>query len=397
VGGWRVGRIAGIEIRLDPSVLLIAGLLAFEFWAEVSRRARDFGTSQSVAVVAAILGAALLIGTILAHELAHASACKARGIPVSGITLWMLGGATHAQLESRGPFDEFLVTVVGPGTSLALGAAFLAASNATGGAGDSLTYMLYRLGEWNILLGVFNLLPGFPLDGGRLLRSILWRVTRSLNKATRLAARVGQGLAILFLAVGILGFARTQGIDALWLAFIGWFLYRTAAAALADSQRRGRLESITVRQVMSPPPPTVPADLPVEEALHRYLMGHEGEAFPVVEDGRVVGFVSLATVRGVPLHRPVREAMVGTDGTVQAAPDERLDVVTERLGANTGGTVLVVDQGRLVGVVEPEDVTRFFKRAEGQPGPPSSNGSGPSEGPPELPPRPDPPSSGGTP
>src|SRR5207248_2510745 len=114
---------------------------------------------------------------------------------------------------------------------------------------------------------------------------------------------------------------------------------------------------------------TVPAVLPVEEALHRYLMGHEGEAFPVVEDGRVVGFVSLATVRGVPLHRPVREAMAGTDGTVMATPDERLDVVSQRLGANVAGTVLVVDQGRLVGVVEPEDLARFFRRTEGSPGP----------------------------
>src|SRR5439155_3406525 len=179
--------------------------------------------------------------------------------------VWMLGGATHAQLESRGPFDEFLVTVVGPGTSLALGGLLLAGWHAGGGAaaGGSLTYMLGRLGVTNVFLGIFNLLPGFPLDGGRLLRSILWRITGSLSKATRLAGRVGQGVAILFVGFGIVLFAKSQRLDALWLAFIGSFLYRAAAAAQTDSARRSQLESITVRQVMSPPPPTVPPDMPV--------------------------------------------------------------------------------------------------------------------------------------
>ena len=133
---------------------------------------------------------------------------------------------------------------------------------------------------------------------------------------------------------------------------------------------------------MSPPPPTVPAELPVEEALHRYLTGHEGEAFPVVDGDRVVGFVSLGTIRGVALARPVREAMVGTRGTVEAGPGEPLDLVADRLGTAESRTVLVVEDGALVGVIEPEDVARFLR------GPGGGSGDRGASDPP-LPPRPD--------
>src|SRR5437867_3762791 len=129
---------------------------------------------------------------------------------------------------------------------------------------------------------------------------------------------------------------------------------------------------------MSPPPPTVNASVPVEEAMHRYLMGHEGEAFPVIEADRVVGFLSLSTIRGIDPSRPVREAMAGTTGTIEAAPGERLDAVAERLGDASSGTVLVVDRGRLVGVVEPEDLERYLRGGQVRR---SSNGA--------VPPRPD--------
>jgi CBS domain-containing protein len=176
-------------------------------------------------------------------------------------------------------------------------------------------------------------------------------------------------------------FVRDQSPLALWPALIGWFLFRAASAALAEGDRRRRLESVPARQVMSPPPPTVPAELPVEEALHRYLTGHEGEAFPVVDGDRAVRFVSLGTIRGVPLDRPVREAMVGTRGTVEAGPGERLDLVADRLGTAESRTVLVVDGGTLVGVIEPEDVARFLRER-------GTAGDGAASEPPS-PPRPD--------
>jgi Zn-dependent protease/predicted transcriptional regulator len=381
--GWRVGRIGGIQIFLDPSLLIIAALVVWNRWAILSNGG---GISTTAAAALAVLTAVLFFGSILAHELAHAGMSRLRRIPVSGITLFMFGGATHAQIESRGPGDEFLVTVVGPGTSLALGGIFMAISSALRGSLDTLglAFVFDDMGRINLLLGVFNLLPGFPLDGGRLLRSALWRATKSLARATWIAARVGQGIAALVIAWGVYLFTRSSNAFALWPAFIGLMLFRAATAALAEGERRKQLEGATASDVMSPPPPTVPAALPVEDALHRYLVGHEGEAFPVVEGDDVVGFVSLSTIRGTSLDRPVREAMVGTEGTVQARPADTLDRVADRLGEAATRTVLVMDGGRLVGVIEPEDLARFLRR-KGSPGATQASPADGVDGPPARP------------
>jgi Zn-dependent protease/CBS domain-containing protein len=361
--GWRVGRIGGVEIRVDTSLLILAVFLV-SWLRNLFQDPRQFRPVSSTAATGfAVLAVVMFFGCILAHELAHAGVSKLRRIPVIGITLFMFGGATQAKIDSRGPADEFLVTAAGPATSLGLGLLFLGLSNLLHPApGDQFAWIIERLGLLNLGLGVFNLAPGFPLDGGRLLRSLLWRVTGSLARATRIAGRVGQVIAALVVAYGGYYLIAKHDLFGIWTALIGSMLFRSATSALAESDRRTLLESATAGQVMAPPPPTVPAEIPVEEALHRFLVGHEGEAFPVVDGGQVVGFVSLGTIKGAPLHAPVREAMIGTRGTVEARPGERLDRVADRLGESESRTVLVVDDGTLVGVIEPEDVARFLQR-----------------------------------
>jgi Zn-dependent protease/predicted transcriptional regulator len=362
-GQWRIGRIGGIEIRVDPSWAIIAALITYNFWLYFADQRQFPGATATAGALLAVLAALLFFGSILGHELAHAVTSKARGIPVLGITLFMFGGATHAKVESRGPADEFLVTIVGPGTSLALGAGFLALQGALRGiAGPQVLEMLSTLGRLNIAIGVFNLLPGFPLDGGRILRSALWKATGSLPRATQIAARVGQLMGILIALAGVAMAIRRGDPFALWLTLIGWFLFRAATETLAEGARRQLLENVTAGQVMSAPPPTVPAEMRVAEAMDRYLMGHEGEAFPVVDAEGIVGFVSLRTARAVPLDRPVRDAMVGKDGTVEASPADRMDAVVQRLAEHPGRTVLVMDGARLVGVIEPSDLTTFLRR-----------------------------------
>ena len=354
---------------MDPSWTVIAVLVTFNMWLFFSDPARFIGLSTGAALALAALSAALFFGSILVHELAHAGVSIARGIPVSGITLWMFGGATHAKAESRGPADEFLVTVVGPGTSLALGALFLAAhSFGRDATGQPVSAMFGYLAFINFSLGVFNLLPGFPLDGGRLLRSALWRVTGSLSRATEIAARVGQAIGGLIIAFALVLAARGGGLQAVWAALIGWFLFRAASATLSEGRGRKLLESVTARQIMAAPPPTIDADLPISKARERYLDGHEGEAFPVVQDSRVIGFVSLKTAARAAPDQAVRSAMVGTAGTFEAAPDDRMDAVSARISEHPGGTVLVVEEGRLVGVIEPEDISRYLKAGRARPG-----------------------------
>jgi Zn-dependent protease/predicted transcriptional regulator len=367
-GGWRVGRIGGVEIRVDPSWGIIAVLITFNFWLFYSDRARFPDLGSAAAGALAVLTAALFFGSVLGHELAHAGMSKARGIPVSGITLFLFGGATHAKVDAKGPADEFLITVVGPLTSAAFGVVFLLVHSLDPG---TLTHpfssMFGYLAFINLLLAGFNLLPGFPLDGGRLLRSLLWRVM-GLQRGTYVAARVGQGVGLLIIAAGVaISISTGDVLEFLWPAFIGWFLFRAASASLVEGDRRRLLQATTAREVMNVPPPSIPADLQVAVAMERFLQGHEGEAFPVMEDGHVVGFVSPRTARAIPLNRQVRDAMVQGRGVIEARPDETMDAVTERLGQERSETVLVLDRGRLVGVIEPQDLSRFLRRRVGLP------------------------------
>lgn len=384
--GWRLVRIGGIDVRIDPSWAFIAVLLTYNLWLTFSDRGRFPGTSGGASFGIAVVTAALFFASVLGHELAHAGMSRLRDIPVEGITLFLFGGATEARLESRGPLDEFLVAVVGPVTSLAIGGLFLLAHGLTqGSVTGPLHAMLGYLGVVNVSLGAFNLLPGFPLDGGRVLRSVLWRATGNLGRATRIAARIGQLMGVALIGFGVFVAMRRGEILALWPALIGWFLYRVASDALKDRTDIRRLASVTAGQVMSAPPPTVPADLSVEAAVQRYLIGHEREAFPVVDDGRVVGFVSLSTIKGVGLERPVRDAMVSTRGTVEAGPAEPLNEVADRMGGASSRTALVIDGGRLVGVIEPEDIDRYLRRASRGGRPDGQDPSGPDARPPEPP------------
>jgi Zn-dependent protease len=357
--GWRVGRIAGVDVRVDTSFLIIALFLTSIQFNIFNDRARFPANTTSIALGLAVLSAGLLFGSVLVHEMAHAAVYRTLDIEVVGVTLWMLGGYTQAKAEAPTPWQQFAVAGAGPAASLVLGFGFLIAHGSLP-AGD-VNDVLQRTGLINITLAIFNAIPAFPMDGGRLLRSVVWRVTGNLTVATTVSARIGQGFGVLFAAFGLyMGIAKGY-TSQLWLAMIGLFLFQVATSVLNDERRRRALSTRTVGEVMSPPPPTVPADLTVAETRARFLDGHDGEAFPVMADGHVAGLVSLSTAAGVEGDRPVTEAMVDPDTIVEAGPDERMTAVTQRFGDRTGATVLVVEGGRLVGVVESSDLERVLR------------------------------------
>jgi Zn-dependent protease/predicted transcriptional regulator len=393
--------VAGAPVYLDPSVLILGLLLVFNVWVAYQSRFPQLDASK--ALVLSGVTAVLFLLSVLAHELAHAAMFRSRGITVHSITLHMLGGATLPEGEPKGPADEFLSTVVGPGTSALLGGLFLALHVFSG----SLFPRTIRVGMFgplalaNLLMAGFNLLPGFPLDGGRLLLAGVWRATGDRKRATSITARVGQGVAIAIIAGGVaLSLSTGDLLFGLWPAFIGVFLLRTATSVLHAGEREARMRGATAGQVMAAPPPTVASDLPVSVVMERYLIGHDGEAFPVMEDGHVAGFVSLRTARDVPLDHAVRDAMAGAGAVVEAGPWERMDVVLARAAEQRSETIMVVDGGRLVGVIEREDLSRFL-RSRPRPGvalppggpapvgaPPGGAGGSPAS-PHHLPPRPD--------
>jgi Zn-dependent protease/predicted transcriptional regulator len=360
--GWRVGRIAGIEVRIDPSLFLLSALIFYNTWNFLSEPGRFFELGSGGAIGLALATALLFEVSILVHELAHAVAARLRGIRVFGISLYMLGGLTVTDGD-RTPGDEFVTTVVGPISSAAMGGLFLLVDVVGRDVlSRPVTFVARYLAVVNLVMAVFNLLPGFPMDGGRLLLAGLWRLLNDKVRATRIAARVGQGVAILIVAAGVWLVATTGDLWALWPALIGWVLFQSAGATLAQAEQRSRLDAVAARQLMGPPPPTVPPDLPLRAAMDRYLAGHDGEAFPVMEDGHVAGFISLRLAGSAPQDGTVREAMADLSAVIEADPEERLSTLTERLGDGRARTVMVVEDGRLVGVIEPQALQRFLGR-----------------------------------
>jgi Zn-dependent protease/CBS domain-containing protein len=341
-------------------------LISYNLWPLFSDRFRFPQLGGGAAFAFSVLTSVLFVLSILAHELAHAVMFRLRGIPVIGVTLHMFGGVTQGGSEARRPWDEFIVAVAGPVTTGLLGAAFLLARASLQGVDPDPWRLMFRyLGFLNIAIAVFNLLPGFPLDGGRVLLAGLWRLTGNRDRATLLAARVGQGVALLIGGAGLIDLVSTGNLWGIWPLLIGLMLFQSSSGALAQSRRRAALEGATVGQVMSPPPPTLPAELPVSVALERHLGGHDGEAFPVMDQGRVVGFISPRMARSVPLDRTVRDAMVGTETTVMAEPEESMSSLIRRIEGGRVQTILVVKDGRLIGVIEPEDMDRFLRIQRG--------------------------------
>jgi Zn-dependent protease/predicted transcriptional regulator len=360
-------RVSGIPVRADGSLALLAVFITWELWQFRFTPDRFSELSSGKGFLLAVVTTALFLGSILAHELAHAGMFRARGIEVRGITLYMFGGLTAPKTEARRPSDEFLVSVVGPLTTAVVGGVFLLMHEwAATSFSRPVDEMFLYLGFLNVAMAILNVLPGFPLDGGRLVLAGVWRLTGNRTTAIGVAARIGQVVAVL-IGVGGLMWSVSQGSGVsggLWFLFIAWLLFQGATGALGDVDRRRVLGASTAGQVMSPPPPVIPSGMTVGEAVERYLEGHEGEAFPVFDEfhGRVIGFISPRMARGVDPSLSVRDAMVGTEAVVSVSPHDPMDVVLQRLEEGRAQVALVSDGGRLVGVIEREDLTRFFGR-----------------------------------
>ena len=363
---WRVARIAGIEIRVDSSWVVIALLITYSMYAQASDLYPELSGGGAVALgIAATL---LFFGSVLVHELAHALVSEARGIRVQDITLFLFGGATRARVDTRGPGDEFLIALVGPLTSGLLAGLF---GILAGLGGDVLSRpvagTLGYLAWTNLVLAGFNLVPGFPLDGGRLLRAALWRATGSLRRATRVASAAGQGVGWLLVAGGVAWLLAGDLAGGIWFAFIGWFLVQAARSSYQELQLEQMLHAVEAEEVMAGDLVRIPPELSLQEAVDDYFMRYNHGAFPVEEQGRTIGLLTLRGVRRVPREqwptRRVRDHMVPLGDQVVVAPDARMDDVVDKLQDGQANRVLVVQDGEVVGIITPTDLTRWLRRS----------------------------------
>jgi len=354
--GWKIATIRGIPVNVDSSWLWIAVLAVWSLW---SRFQIYPGVNSNAALGFAVLGAALFFGSVFLHELAHAIAARLNGIEVHGITLVFFGGFTSARSDEKGAGPALLIAAVGPGTSLAIGLLLAAVHNMVGST-EPLSEALRSVAAINLFMAAFNVLPGLPLDGGRMLQAAVWGISKKRDLATRVAAGGGMVVGGLLLFVAIYEVSVNDLFRAVWIGMIGIFVYQGARTSERQIGLASRLAGATVADAMDRPPPAVPAEMTLSEALDRFLRGHETEAFPVVDQGRVIGMVSFNSAREHgsrdPLL-PVRAALIPLENVLTAHPDEPLDQVSTRLG--TGRAALVLRDGELVGAITGSGLARW--------------------------------------
>ncbi len=378
-----IGSIAGIEVRLHRSWVLIALLIAWSFWNRFVITGYDVTSAAVMAVTAALL----FFLSLLLHEFAHALEAQHRGVEVNGITLFLFGGVTEMSDEIRRPRDEFALTAIGPFSSLVLAAVFgLVAAYTTRFGLPAVAQVAGLLGWINLALGLFNLLPGAPLDGGRILRALVWAVTGDRQRALRVAARAGQLLGALIAGLGFAQLLLVPGalLGGIWLVVIGGFLAFAAQSEIAQQSIGEALGGVTVGELLRRDElVSLPADADLAAAVERLQVAPEG-ALAITRGDRTVGVLLLDDVARLDADqragRTVAEVMVPVEEL--PAVDHRSEI-TEALSELAGGRPVAVTsrdggQERIQGVVAPEQLQRIVQRTLqlGQRQPTGASGAG---------------------
>jgi len=375
-------RVFGIRIGASPSwfvVLFVFIYLMSDYFRDV------LGGSVTQAYVVAVVAVFLFFVSLVLHELGHALVARREGIAISGIDLWFFGGVAKLSRDTQSPGSEFRIAAAGPlvtlvivGIFFGLGAliqngAALDVARLAGDAEASPTIALLGfLAAINAMLFAFNLLPAFPLDGGRIARAIVWRFTGNRNTATRVAGRIGEGFAYVLIGIGIFLVARGRGttIDGIWLAVLGWFIAQSARAAVASTAFTERIDGITVADIMDSQPVSMPAGTPLTRAQDEYFLRYRWDWFPVVDErGRFLGVVREQRVdEEIAAGRPALEVgelvEVGEADAWRVQSDSPLEALLGDEQLRSRGALMAVDaDGVLRGVVTLDQVRRALTAA----------------------------------
>ncbi len=361
----RLGRITGIEIGANWSWLLIVALIVWSLADGVFPSVNP-GYSDGTYLAMAIVAALLFFVSLLLHELGHAIQAKREGIEIDGITLWVFGGVARLRGQMPSAGAELRVALAGPAVSLALGVLFLLVALALPLPG-TVDGVLFWLGQINLYLLVFNILPALPLDGGRVLHAVLWARRGDFASATRTAAALGRGFGRVMIGLGLALVIFVGDFGGLWIAFLGWFLLAAAEAELATVTTRDALAGLTVSQLMVRDPVTVDADASVQSFINRVFIPTRHTAYPVLDGGRPVGIVSFRRALDMPPEdwrtTTVREIMVDAR-EASVDPETLLSEALPRLAYGDLRRLLVMRDGRLVGLLSMTDVSRLLEVQE---------------------------------
>jgi len=382
--GIRLFKIFGITIRMDLSWLLILLLVVWNLSSAFAQIHPDW--SLPFTITMGFIAALVFFLSVLLHELAHSLVAKAQGIPVNNITLFLFGGVSNLREEPKSPGSEFVMAILGPITSLAIGFGLLLIASIgikapnlrdiqhmefIGSLNAGRTLAIW-LGSINVFLGLFNLIPGFPLDGGRILRSIFWAITNNLRKATRWASIVGQFIAWAMIISGVAMIFGVQipffgqGLaNGMWMILIGWFLNNAASRGYQQLVIQDVLEDVPVRRMTKRNPPTVPPDISVDELIEDYIMQTDDHAFPVIESGQLVGIVCLDDIRPIPgvdrASKQVSDIMTPRSELITISPNEEASEALKEISKRSIRQLVVMDGDEMVGLIRRRDIVRFLQ------------------------------------
>ena len=368
----RLGRIAGIEIGIHYSWIFIAVLITLSLGAHFA----EVNPQWTIGVIwsAAIITGLLFFVSIVVHELGHALVASARGLPVRSITLFALGGVASIEKDAADARTEFWMGIAGPLTSVGIGAictglAWVLGSGMNVTPADPLMAVLVWLGYINIMLAAFNMIPGFPLDGGRVLRAAVWGVTGNADRATRIAARIGEGVALLFIMFGVWQFFSGAGIGGLWIALIGWFLLDAAGAAYLHVDTLATLKGLRVRDIMADDCLRIPARTPLQIFADDYVLRTGQRCFAVEKDGQIEGLITAADLKQIDRDRwtqvTVGAVMRPLNRLHTVTPDTTVVDALQAMGREDLNQLPVVSNGRMEGMLSRSRIVQVLQaRAE---------------------------------
>lgn len=359
-GAWKIGKIMGIPIRMHFSWLIIFGLITWSLSTYYfPQAAPDLPTASYW--MKGTLAALLLFASVTFHELAHSFVAQRYKISIESITLFIFGGVAQMKGEPPNPRAEFRIAIAGPLSSFFLSVLFFFLSgNTTGGIKALFSY----LAQINLIIGVFNLIPGFPMDGGRVLRSVIWEKKKNFYYATQRASSIGQKIALFFIIFGI--FSILTGMSGgLWLMLVGWFLYTAAQASYQQSTLQESLSGIKVRDIMVKDIVTLSSFITVDEAVNNYFLRYGYGGFPIIDDGKFLGIVTLKEVKNI--HREnwgrekVADILVPHDKRWEVSPEDNVMKALELMIKEDKGRLVIIENNKLSGLITRNGIARYVQ------------------------------------
>ncbi len=359
-GTWKVATIMGIPMRVHFSWFIVFGLITWSLSTRYFPRAAPDLPAASY-WIKGTLAALLLFASVVFHELSHSYIAKKYHIPITSITLFIFGGIAQMRGEPPHPKAEFRMAIAGPLSSFFLsGLFFLASVNTVGGTRALFSY----LAQINFILGAFNLIPGFPMDGGRVLRSVLWSRTKDYFYATQKAANFGQKIALFFLLLGLfLIFTGSSG--GLWLMLIGWFLYLAAQSSSQQATLQEALSHIKVKNVMAKDIITVNSSIPIDDAVDKYFLKYGYGGFPVMDDGKFLGIITLREIKNVPREDwrkvKVSDVLVPHNKKWEMTQDSDVMKALELMIKEDKGRIIVTENDKVIGLITRNGIARYLQ------------------------------------